>query len=149
MYRSRALEADLQHISGADWAYGLPQLMTGTEYQHRVSEAATGDGSRLLAHAYVRYMGDLSGGQILKRLLAQSLKLPPQCLTFYDFPQIPDMTLFKEAFREALDRAPVSDGAPVVAEAAEAFRLNIALSEEIAGLDHSIAATGALIDPLC
>jgi heme oxygenase len=36
-------------------------------------KAAEGDGTRLIAHAYTRYLGDLSGGQILQRLLARSL----------------------------------------------------------------------------
>ena len=42
--------------------------------------------SRLIGHAYTRYLGDLSGGQILSRLLAKSLALGPATLAFYDFP---------------------------------------------------------------
>ncbi|CAE7168329.1 unnamed protein product [Rhizoctonia solani] len=43
--------------------------------------------SRLLAHAYVRYMGDLSGGQIVKAKLQKAYDLPSggAGLSFYDF----------------------------------------------------------------
>ena len=71
----------------------------------RVAMAAQGDGMRLVSHAYVRYFGDLSGGQVLKRLLGQSMALPPEALTLYDFPGISDPQAFKDEMRNAIDRA--------------------------------------------
>ncbi|KAL5632703.1 hypothetical protein ACGC1H_005602 [Rhizoctonia solani] len=42
--------------------------------------------SRLLAHAYGRYMGDLSGGQIVKAKLSKAYDLPDGAgLSFYEF----------------------------------------------------------------
>ena len=68
-------------------------------------KAAEGDGARLIAHAYTRYLGDLSGGQILQRLLARSLQLRPAELTFYDFPRFSDLDALKTDYRKALDQA--------------------------------------------
>ncbi len=41
----------------------------------------------LVAHAYVRYLGDLSGGQQLKRIVTRSLAIGPRLrrIAFYDF----------------------------------------------------------------
>ena len=95
-----------------------------------ITEAAQGDGARLIAHAYTRYLGDLSGGQILQRLLTRSLELRPAELSFYDFPRYADLTALKADYRKALDRAgalaPRSEA--VVEEGAIAFTLNIELS---------------------
>jgi heme oxygenase len=83
----------------------------------------------LIAHAYTRYLGDLSGGQILKRLLANKPGLAPDELSFYDFPGH-DLTQLKTDYRTALDRAgaQVKDPQAVIDEGSEAFRLNTDLS---------------------
>ncbi len=39
----------------------------------------------LLAHHYIRYLGDISGGQILKRILQQSYGLSEAQMSFYGF----------------------------------------------------------------
>ena len=68
----------------------IPVIAGGERYADRLAAAAEGDGGRLVAHAYVRYFGDLSGGQILKKLLGTALNLPPEALSFYEFPGIAD-----------------------------------------------------------
>ncbi len=107
-----------------------PQPPAVARYVNSIIAASEGDGSRLIAHAYARYLGDLSGGQILSRLLARSLDLPPEALSFYAFPAITDIAAFKSDYRAAIDRAgdesEVFDA--VVEEAALAFELNIDLS---------------------
>lgn len=133
MYRSAALQADLAALCGDDWVRTLPLLSAGKNYRKRVVEAARGDGARLIAHAYARYLGDLSGGQILKKLLGRSLALQANTLTFYDFPRIMDAAAFKAEFRHALDQAGdrVPDFDAVVEEAAVAFQLNIDVSDAV------------------
>jgi heme oxygenase len=79
--RGEAIAGDL----AAFGAHDLPLLPSARAYAERVSAAAQGDGVRLIAHAYTRYLGDLSGGQILRRLLGQSLGLGGSQLNFYDF----------------------------------------------------------------
>lgn len=133
VYRARAIGDDLVGLHGDDWAAGLPLLEVAERYARRLAEAAQAAPHRLVAHAYVRYLGDLNGGQILRRRLADSLELPPRCLGFYDFPAIADLDSFKETYRGAIDRSPLDEieAHDVVEEARLAFRLNIELSEAV------------------
>lgn len=121
---------DLEAIIGPDWSRTCPLLPEAEAYARAIENAATGDGSRLAAHAYARYLGDLSGGQILRPLLARTLQLSPDMLSFYEFPAIADLQAPKLAMRQALDTvAPDSAMADqIVEEAIAAFRHNIDLS---------------------
>ena len=114
LYRSDALRSDLDWLCGGDWALRLPLLPAAERYADRIVAVSGGEGGGLLAHAFVRYMGDLSGGQILKRLLARSLELPPDALSFYDFPALGDIEAFKADYRSGLERGAqhVGDLAP-------------------------------------
>jgi heme oxygenase len=127
--RATALQADLAALCDGDWS-GVPLLPAALAYAARLADAADGDGARLIAHAYTRYLGDLSGGQILKRLLSKSPGLQPPELTFYDFPAHPDLAALKKGYREALDRAGsrAADQQVVIDEGSRAFALNIDLS---------------------
>lgn len=139
LYRSRALESDLEQLAGSDWRDSLSVLPAAERYAQRVLVAASGDGQQLIAHAYTRYLGDLSGGQVLRRLLHRSLGLDASLLSFYEFPGIPDIAVFKAQYRRNLDRAgrEIADPAGVLDEALVAFRLNMALSEAVLwALDH-------------
>lgn len=128
--RAPALEADLVALCGPRWSQGIPLLAAGDSYARRIAKAAEGDGSRLIAHAYTRYLGDLSGGQILQRLLTRSLGLRPSELSFFDFSRFSDLDALKTEYRQALDGtgALVTDPQMVIEEAAIAFSLNIDLS---------------------
>jgi heme oxygenase (biliverdin-producing, ferredoxin) len=128
--RTPAIEADLVALCGTRWSHDIPLLAAGELYASRVQEAAKGNGARLIAHAYTRYLGDLSGGQILQRLLARSLQLQPAELSFYDFPGFSDLDALKADYRKALDQAGALAADPdgVIEEGAVAFSLNIDLS---------------------
>jgi heme oxygenase (biliverdin-producing, ferredoxin) len=128
--RAPAIESDLVALCGARWSDDVPLLTAGELYEDRVTEAAKGNGAKLIAHAYTRYLGDLSGGQILQRLLARTLELRPAELSFYDFPLFSDLDVLKRDYRQALDRAGAlaADPDAVIEEGAIAFSLNINLS---------------------
>ena len=92
------------------------------------------DSNLLAAHAYVRYLGDLSGGQILGRLVGKALNLPEGTGTaFYRFPRIADADAFKNELRAAMDSAQLTDAErdAFVAEARLAFGLSGRLFEEL------------------
>jgi heme oxygenase (biliverdin-producing, ferredoxin) len=129
--RASAIEADLNAL----WAeaYAPSVLPAAASYVQAIELAGAGEGSRLIAHAYTRYLGDLSGGQIVKRLLARSLNLPASALSFYEFPAIADVVAFKSEYRDAIDRAgdESDDFDGTVEEGALAFELNIQLSAEL------------------
>jgi heme oxygenase len=133
LYRAPALRLDLEALYGFRWERSLPLLPEGEQYGARVAAAADGDGCRLIAHAYTRYLGDLSGGRIMKKMLAGLLKLEPAELSFYEFPDIPDPEGFKHAYRHALNRAAteIGDLDDVIDETMAAFELNIAVSEAV------------------
>ncbi|MCA9693990.1 MAG: biliverdin-producing heme oxygenase [Myxococcales bacterium] len=90
----------------------------------------------LAAHAYTRYLGDLSGGRVLRRLVARALELPDaRGLAFYEFPALGDLAAFRDEYRRRLD-ALGSDPALIdalVAEANVAFAHNHALFLELEG----------------
>ncbi len=128
--RAPAIEADLLALCGKSWKHDIPLLKTGEVYARRIAKASEGDGAGLVAHAYTRYLGDLSGGQILQRLLERSLELSASELSFYNFSHFADLAALKANYRDALDRAAAlaSDQQAVVEEGAIAFSLNIDLS---------------------
>jgi heme oxygenase len=134
LFRSSAIESDLDRLAGTDWSERLPLLPAAARYARTVSAAAEDGGVRLVAHAYLRYLGDLSGGQIMKRLLAKSLGLDAAALAFYDFPDIEDLSAFKDEYRLAIDNVVVegTDAATIVDEAVLGFQLTIELSNAVA-----------------
>ncbi len=90
----------------------------------------------LVAHAYTRYLGDLSGGRVLRGLVQRVLRPPPgRGLEFYRFPAIPDPVAFKHDYRARLDTLGTSPARAqaIVAEATRAFDHNHALFRELEG----------------
>ena len=153
--RAAALDADLAYyrrrdaaLVGRAEAFALRSLATNSYVEHLDQ---LGDGSKttaagaeaLVAHLYTRYLGDLSGGQILRRAVVRAYGLAPESGTtldagegvaFYDFPLIGKPTKlrrFKDAYRTVLDDLDVADPDAVVAEAVDAFRRNTALLKEL------------------
>ncbi|KAG0030231.1 Heme oxygenase 2 [Podila clonocystis] len=64
----------------------------------------------MIAHAYVRYLGEVSGGQILAKKLQTYRKLPEgQVVAFHQFGRIEDRVKFKELFRERLTQVEMDE----------------------------------------
>jgi heme oxygenase len=129
--RAPALQNDLVHLAGGEWAERLPLLPEGARYAARIASAAEAEPSLLVAHAYTRYLGDLGGGPILRRRLATMVEAA--CLSFYEFPGVTDLPALAREYRAALDAAlaTLDDLDRVVEEARVAFQLNIDLSEAV------------------
>ncbi|WP_420346291.1 heme oxygenase (biliverdin-producing) [Pelagibius sp.] len=130
VYRAEGLARDLDALFGATWRSVLPVLPAADRYARRIEAVAESDPARLLGHAYTRYLGDLNGGRVLRRLLARNLGLQPGCLSFYDFTEVGDLDRFRGAYRERINRAPLPPlrFRAAVDEGVRAFRDSIAMS---------------------
>lgn len=132
--RHASLRADLDALRalGVSTTHGLPN--EAERYVAQLQMLAAADPPRLLAHAWLRYLGDLNGGRIVGRLVRKSLALPAEATSFYEFPAFDDPMAEAAAWRAALDVAPFSAGtrASIVDEAITGFRRHIGLFRALA-----------------
>ena len=134
LWRTEALERDLAVFHGPHWAEALALQPAAAAFVARIGELESIDAGLLLAHAYVRYLGDLSGGQILRALVAKSLPADEAgAVAFYDFGDAAATGRLTQAFRSALADAVVdaSVADALVAEARLSFMLHRQLFEEL------------------
>ena len=134
--RKEAIERDLEYYYGPDWKEKQIPSEACNKYCHRLNEVAEQDPYLLVAHHYTRYIGDLSGGKILKEIAARVLKPPVgKGLQFYEFPSIPDAKEFKNNYRATLDNLDCDEQQinALITEANYAFRLNMYMFDEIQG----------------
>ena len=73
--RAPAIASDLRELHGPDWERELRAVPAGVAYAARILAVEAQCPPLLAAHAYVRYLGDLSGGQTLGRMVARGLGL--------------------------------------------------------------------------
>ena len=134
--RKEGIERDLEYYYGADWKDKQIPSEACNKYCARINEIAEESPYLLVAHHYTRYIGDLSGGKILKEITARVLKPPAgKGLDFYEFPSIPNAKLFKQNYRACLDNlgTTVPQENALIAEANYAFELNMNMFDEIQG----------------
>ena len=133
--RAPALASDLGHLHGPRWERELLAVPAGVAYAARILAVALERPPLLAAHAYVCYLGDLSGGPTLGRLVARGLSLPGDAGTaFYRFPAIADVAQSRRAFGAGLDALPLSaeEADLLVDEACVAFNASIRVFEAVA-----------------
>ncbi len=141
--REAALAADLRVVHGERWSNELALTASMTDYVEHLRRLSQAADRRLVAHAYVRYLGDLSGGQRLRALVARALALPPgQGVAFHDFGGVTEVAALAHALREALDALGAGDD--VVDEACAAFGRHAVLFAELAELADLDAAADAV-----
>lgn len=155
-----ALESELDKhasnpaLSGVDWKV----LRRFPSLQHDIS--ALGDGSHpsalvpatrayverlhalgssapqlLFAHAYLRYLGDLYGGQIIKRIVTETFgSESAAAISFYEFENINNLDAFKSTFRSAIDNiAPTAaNHDDMVAEALRGYEWHAQIFQQLA-----------------
>ncbi|MFC0582162.1 biliverdin-producing heme oxygenase [Micrococcoides hystricis] len=84
------------------------------------------DAYRVLAHHYLRYLGDLSGGQIISALVDRHYGVPTQQRTAWHFSSIPKLKAYKDQYRillaEAVTEIRAQDA--LIVEAQYGFDLN-------------------------
>ena len=97
--RKDALIKDLEWFYGTEWKDTIRPTEQAQRYVARIHEVAHESPRLLVGHHYTRYMGDLSGGQILKGIAKNAMGLLDRGLDFYEFPEITDKKGFKESYR--------------------------------------------------
>lgn len=133
--RLPALEADLSFLLGADWRAAIAPLPTTVRYVARINEIAADRWSGgFIAHHYTRYLGDLSGGQFISKLMQRQFGFDTNGVGFYLFDEIADPKDFKETYREQLDSVNWSDEEceRVIDEVVLAYRFNTDLFVDLA-----------------
>lgn len=132
--RLPAIEADLAFLLGPDWRTVVSPLPTTQAYVARIRRVAATWPGGFVAHHYTRYLGDLSGGQFIGRLMQRRFGFDTNGIGFYLFGDIADPEEFKNVYREKLDAAPWSEDekARVIDEVLVAYRFNTELFEDLA-----------------
>lgn len=132
--RVAALEADMAYHHGADWeaqlADGRIEIVPATlAYAEALATQGSESIEFLLAHHYVRYMGDLSGGLIIQRMVQRHYGIAAEGLNFYAFDAIEKAKTYKDAYRDRLDNTDFSrvQKDAILNYASESFELNRAV----------------------
>ncbi|GAA4641518.1 heme oxygenase (biliverdin-producing) [Gordonia humi] len=133
--RLPAIDADLQH-----WApNGVPEVVSpaAAAYVERITDSVTWGGA-FVAHHYTRYLGDLSGGQAIGRILDRSFDLDGAGIAFYAFDEVGKVKPYKDRYRDRLDQVGAAmsydDRQRLVDEVRLSFGFNQALFEELSEL---------------
>ena len=133
--RLPALEADLAYLIGDDWRERITPVPTTERYVARIREVQNDAwAGGFVAHHYTRYLGDLSGGQFIGKLMARQFELGSNGIGFYVFDEIADPAAFKDVYREQLDAAPwdATEAERVIDEVLLAYQLNTDLFVDLA-----------------
>ncbi|MDY7005366.1 MAG: heme oxygenase (biliverdin-producing) [Cyanobacteriota bacterium] len=144
--RKQSLEKDLQFYYGAGWRDRVAPSGAGEAYVQRIREISEQEPELLVAHSYTRYLGDLSGGQILKKIAQRGMNLVDgEGTAFYEFPEISDEKEFKNMYRQRMNDLPIDQATAdrMVDEANAAFDLNMKMFNELEG--NLIKAIGVLL----
>ncbi|MFD5057079.1 heme oxygenase (biliverdin-producing) [Streptomyces sp. NPDC058394] len=135
LMRTAELERDLAHLRGADWRRGLEPLPATAAYADRVTECARTWPAGYVAHHYTRYLGDLSGGQIIRDRAEKTWGFARKGdgVRFYVFEEIANPASFKRGYRELLDAVDADEleKMRIVDECRRAFALNTAVFREL------------------
>lgn len=132
--RRGSLEKDLEFYYGENWKNSISPSIATQAYVDRIRTISESKPELLVAHAYTRYLGDLSGGQILKKIAQRAMGLKDdRGLAFYNFSQIQDEQEFKRNYKKALDTLPIpsNESNKIIAEANISFNLNMKMFQEL------------------
>ncbi|XP_021413885.2 heme oxygenase 1a [Oncorhynchus mykiss] len=132
--RLETLERDLEHFFGQEWQKRVIIPAATHRYTQRLRKIGESNPKLLVAHAYTRYLGDLSGGQILGKITQKSIGLSSgEGLSFFSFPGVSSPNRFKQLYRSRMNSIELTkeerDG--VLEEAIMAFELNIQVFNDL------------------
>jgi len=135
--RVAAIEADLRFLMGPKWRSGIEPLPATRAYVDRISEACADGPGGYIAHAYTRYLGDLSGGQAFGKAARRNYGFDGEGASFYVFAGIASPKAFKEEYRSRLDAVDLPEA-----------DLDGVIEEILVAYDHNGAVLSALGESL-
>lgn len=136
LFRLPALRRDLDHLHGGSaWHETLDPLPATAAYAQRIARVAAEWPGGYVAHHYTRYLGDLSGGQIIRGTAEKTWGFARKGdgVRFYVFDGIGNPAAFKREYRALLDALPTDelDKQRIIEECKRAFALNTAVFHEL------------------
>lgn len=124
--RVEALEHDLEVLYGDDWKDAVEPSKPTLTYVARINQIADWPGG-FIAHHYTRYLGDMSGGQVIRKSAERAYGFGgDDGVGFYNFPEIPDYKAFKVEYRDRLNALGLDEvqRKRVIGETLLAYQLN-------------------------
>ncbi|GAA1702353.1 biliverdin-producing heme oxygenase [Microbacterium sediminicola] len=139
--RLPAIEADLEFLIGPDWREQITALPATQRYIDRIDEVGTSWPGGFVAHHYTRYLGDLSGGQFIGKIMSRRFGFGTNGIGFYIFDEIADPAAFKDVYREQLDAAPwdAAEQERVIDEVLRAYQFNTDVFVDLAAAKAAAA----------
>ena len=139
--RLAAIDADLE-VWAPSGTLQVAHSAAASAYTDRILGAREW-GGLYAAHHYTRYLGDLSGGQAIGRILDREFGLDGRGIAFYDFASVGRPKPYKDGYRARLDALGTTDAEKqrIVEEVKVAFGLNQALFTELGQEIHAFRRT--------
>ncbi|MBB6173141.1 heme oxygenase [Nocardiopsis mwathae] len=141
LFRVPALRRDLAALYGPDWRDRISPTPPTRTYVARIEQMADRPGG-YIAHHYTRYIGDLSGGQFIRRVAARAYGLTPEeGVSFYVFDELGSLPRFKAEYRSRLDALDLDEATRrrIVRETQLAYQLNVEVLADL-GRSHAPGA---------
>ena len=108
LFRKKSLEEDLHFFGGETYTIGSPSKNT-KRYTNWLEEISKSNPKNLISHAYVRYLGDLSGVQILGKIIRKTFTLQEGNGDLFYIFAIDEIDQFKNLYRSQLDSLDLTD----------------------------------------
>lgn len=131
--RSGQIAKDLDVLLPAHGLKEIPAALPATEAYVAAIRASAAEPARLVAHHYLRYLGDLSGGLAIGKLVSRHYSIPDEALNMWKFEAIDKPKIYKDSYRDKLDvfGANTSHAEAVLDEAKRGFQWNKAIFEDL------------------
>lgn len=136
LVREQALIEDLELLLGTEWRERIEAVPATIAYAERIREvAAEGWLAGIIAHHYTRYLGDLSGGQMIAKRVKKQHGFDRAGVAFYDFSELGGISEYKQSYREVLDsfgeRLDETERQRMIDEVRLAYRFNTEIFVEL------------------
>lgn len=127
-----AITEDLEALTSGNWRDAEP-LEATKRYAAELDSLGADNGPEVVAHHYVRYLGDIAGGQVLARVFRKEYELTEDELHFYDFSAVGKIPPYRAQYKASLDAMQLTGDERVrlIETAKHVFDLNQAVFRDL------------------